>query len=95
MHIVYFYKDGCPFSQRTHETMETKFGGGRHSVNPICVDRDPQGYKNMLSQHCRKRIETFPQIFIDSRHIGGYADFEQWGQSHASRDPPRFGGIFY
>lgn len=74
--VVYFYKDGCPFSRMTHTVMKQQFGGNlRFKVRPICVDDNPQHFKDVLSKHCGKTISTFPQVFIDDKHIGGYSDF--------------------
>lgn len=59
----------------THVAVNRIFSGGGHSVKRICVDTDPQGYKQSLSRFCGRNVTSFPQIFIDDRYIGGYNDF--------------------
>ncbi len=70
--ITYFYKQSCPFSKMTHVVMAQQFGGSR--IKKICVDDNVNGYKQHLSRICQKEIKTFPQIFINNRHVGGYTD---------------------
>lgn len=59
----------------THVAMNRMFGGGRHNVQKVCVDVDPQGFKRKISNACGRNVSTFPQIFIDNRYVGGYSDF--------------------
>jgi glutaredoxin len=44
-------------------------------VSAICVDRDVDGFKQSISEHVGRRVDTFPQIFVNKRHVGGYSDF--------------------
>ena len=78
MHILYFYKHGCPFSERTHHTIIENFGRLNHQINKVCVDQNPQKYKDELSKQCGTKITTFPQIFVNNVHVGGYTDLQQW-----------------
>lgn len=50
-------------------------GGNVTSIEKICVDKDPSGYKESLSRYCKGNVNTFPQIFINDKHVGGYSDF--------------------
>ena len=62
----------------THTMVDRMCGGGnryQHDVERICVDNDPTGYKTALSRYCKKPVSTFPQVFVDGNHVGGYSDF--------------------
>ena len=75
--ITYFYKDGCPYSKKAHNLVREQFGGRRDfAVKAICVDGNPHHYKQQLSHFCGKEISTFPQIFVNNNHVGGYSDLE-------------------
>ena len=71
--ITYFYKGGCPYSRMTRQLILSKLGGSAR-IEPVCVDADPQGYKTQLAWQTGKDVQTFPQIFYNNRHVGGYTD---------------------
>lgn len=75
--VTYFYKQQCPFSKMTHPVITRQFGGNGE-IEAVCVDGNPSFYKKSLSKFCRKEITTFPQIFINNIHVGGYADLERF-----------------
>jgi len=76
MKVTYFYKEGCPYSSMTHSVVQRMVGGSDRQINvqKFCVDENPTGYKRTLSRYCGKHITTFPQIFINDKHIGGYSE---------------------
>lgn len=74
--VTLFYKSTCPYSQMAKELIKEQFGG--HKVESVCVDGDLQEFKSTLTEFCRKPITTFPQVFIDDQHIGGYSDLQSY-----------------
>lgn len=74
--LTYFYKSTCPYSKKTKEIVREHFEGRNDiKVNPVCVDNNPEQWKQKLSHMSGKPVTTFPQIFFNKQHIGGYTDF--------------------
>jgi glutaredoxin len=82
--ITYFFKSNCPYSRMARDTIDTQFGGCK--VQAICVDDKAKEYKEILSEECGRTIHTFPQIFIDDEHIGGYRELQEIIDKRAKRN---------
>jgi len=84
MFAVIFGRPGCPYCVRAKELAE-KLTAERDDFNFRYVDIHAEGItKADLEKTVGKPVETVPQIFVDSTHIGGYTDFEAWAKANLS-----------
>ena len=84
MFAVIFGRPGCPYCVRAKELAE-KLTEERDDFNFRYVDIHAEGItKADLEKTVGKPVETVPQIFVDSTHIGGCTDFEAWAKANLS-----------
>lgn len=65
--VVVYTKPGCPYCARAKALLESK--GSKYQE--IVASLDPEVKKEMVERSGRT---TFPQIFIDGKHVGGCDD---------------------
>jgi glutaredoxin 3 len=65
--IVMYTKPGCPYCLRAGMLLKSKGA----DYEEIVASNDPEKRAEMVERSGRN---TFPQIFIDGRHIGGCDD---------------------
>lgn len=65
--VVVYTKPGCPYCARAKALFESK--GAKYQE--IVASLDPEVKKEMVERSGRT---TFPQIFIDGKHVGGCDD---------------------
>jgi len=75
MKIIIYSKDGCTLCDKTVELCD------EYNLTYEKLNKE----KAELEIICGKRITTYPQVFIDGKHIGNIFDFEEHlcGQSNA------------
>lgn len=66
--IVIYSKPGCPYCHRAMDLLDSKGA----DYTDIVASNDPARKQEMI-QRSGGRM-TFPQIFIDGKHIGGSDD---------------------
>lgn len=71
--ITIFGRPGCGFCRRAKELCEIK------ELNFRYIDIHAEGIsKADLEKTVGKPVETVPQIFHGSEHIGGFSEFDEW-----------------
>ena len=68
--IVLYTKPGCPYCHAAMDLLDRK--GAEYTE--IVASNDPQKKQEMIQKSGGKA--TFPQIFIDGKHIGGCDDIQ-------------------
>ncbi len=60
-------------------------GGSRNkiTIEKFAVNSEPENYKKALSRACGVPINTFPQIFVNDKYIGGYSEFSKCIQNYS------------
>ena len=66
--VEMYYKPGCPFCIRAKKLLESKGA----SITEMNAYADPDHRAEMIQRSNGGR--TYPQIFIDSAHVGGSDD---------------------
>ena len=85
MLAVIFGRPGCPYCVRAKDLAE-KLTAEREDFNFRYVDIQAEGItKKDLEEKVGKPVETVPQIFVDTQHIGGFTDFNAAKRTRASR----------
>ena len=74
MNIEIYSKDNCPFCDKAiHQAQQmVQESSNKYVVYKLGVDF---GIEDMFQIFPNAR--TFPQIIVDGKNIGGYAEFEQ------------------
>ncbi len=82
MFVVIFGRPGCPYCVRAKEiaeTLQTKHDDFSYRY----VDMLAEGItKAEIEKTAGKPVNTVPQVFIDSDHIGGCDDFEAYAKAN-------------
>ncbi|AIX74300.1 MAG: GrxA family glutaredoxin [Mixta calida] len=82
MLAVIFGRPGCPYCVRAKDLAE-KLTAEREDFNFRYVDIQAEGItKKDLEEKVGKPVETVPQIFVDTQHIGGFTDFNAWSKAN-------------
>jgi glutaredoxin 3 len=69
----------CPYCQRAKQLLNRK----GVSYEEISIDDDPEQMRHMVERSQRR---TVPQIFIGTRHVGGYDDLVELDTDEALDD---------
>lgn len=73
MHVVILGRSNCPYCVKAKELVEST------GINYKYIDIVAQGFsKEDLEVYTESPVETVPQIFVDSQHIGGYTEFADY-----------------
>ncbi len=78
--IILYSKDYCPFCVRAKNLLNQK----KVSFEEIMVDKDPKLFSELKE---KSGMLTVPQIFIDDKLIGGFAELAEL-ESQGKLDPP-------
>lgn len=62
--VVIYTKPGCPYCARAMALLDRK----KAAYKEIVASMDPETKREMVERSGRT---TFPQIFIDGKHVGG------------------------
>ncbi len=73
--IEIYSKDYCPYCDRAKQLLKNK----GYDFVEYYADQDPDRLKEMLS---RCNVRSFPQIFINDHHVGGFDDLYQLDQEN-------------
>lgn len=73
MHIVVYSKPNCPWCVKAKELLRRLHLPYDEKILDVDYDRDY--LRALIGEH---KPLTVPQIFVNSRLIGGYEDFADW-----------------
>lgn len=80
--LVIFARPGCPYCAKA-QTLAAHLAKSRSGFVYRYVDVYAEDItKEKISKIANKPIETWPQIFLNGKLIGGYTDFEAYAKTH-------------
>ncbi|AUB82988.1 glutaredoxin 3 [Candidatus Thiodictyon syntrophicum] len=68
--VLMYTKTPCSYCSRARKLLQRR----GIDFTEVPVDRDPEQERQMIE---RSGSRSVPQVFIDDRHIGGYADLAE------------------
>ncbi|WP_163933331.1 GrxA family glutaredoxin [Paraferrimonas sp. SM1919] len=82
MFVVIFGRPGCPYCVRAKQLADN-LTEKRDDFKYRYVDIHAEGIsKADLEKTVGKPVETVPQIFVDSNHVGGFTEFDAYVTEH-------------
>ena len=81
MHIVIYSKPNCPWCVKAKELMNRL--GMKYDEKILEQDYTRDYLRLLVPENLPL---TVPQIFVDTKRIGGYEDFAEWCDNHGFGD---------
>ncbi len=68
--VTMYYTNSCPFCKNAEKLLLSK----GIEIDKIDAEQEPEKFADIIAQ---TGCDSVPQIFIDSKHIGGFDDLSE------------------